>query len=390
VSGLWQDLDDELRALEDEGLRRRLRVCAGANAPEIELDGRRVLQFASNNYLGLATHPRVIASAKAALDRYGAGSGAAALIAGHQQVHAELEAALAQSKGAEAALVYAAGSLANLGCVSALAGPEDQVFVDKRVHATLYDGARLSSASLARFPHDDLSRLEGLLQATRQAGGHRVFIIVDAVYSMDGDIAPLPDLLALAERYDAIIIADEAHSTGVLGAKGHGILEHFKIEAWPERLVLTGTLSKALGSLGGYVAGPQVLIDWLVNKSRSYIFATALPGPAAAAALEALRVIADEPERLGRLRARWIHLSEGLQRTGWASVAATTPILPLPVGSAERATALQQRLWEAGIFAPAIRPPTVPAGQCRLRLSVSSEHSEGQIEHLLSVLGSAV
>jgi 8-amino-7-oxononanoate synthase len=389
MSGAWGELEEELKALEGEGLRRRLRVAATANEPELELDGKRVLQFASNNYLGLATHPRVIAAAKAALDRYGAGSGAAGLITGHQGIHAELEKALAQAKGAEAALVYAAGSLANLGCLSALASPGDQILLDKRVHATLYDGAQLSGAALARFPHNDLVRLEGLLQASRATGRHRILIVADAIYSMDGDLAPLPQLLALAERYEAVVVADEAHSSGVLGARGHGILEHFQIPAWPAPLVLTGTLSKALGSLGGYVAGPRVLIDWLINKSRSFIFATALPGPNAAAALESLRVIEAEPERLQRLRARQARLARGLRQAGWIQQDHGTPILPVPLGSAAQAVALQQQLWDAGIFAPAIRPPTVPAGSCRLRLSLSSEHSEAQVDRLLEALGRA-
>jgi 7-keto-8-aminopelargonate synthetase-like enzyme len=204
---------------------------------------------------------------------------------------------------------------------------------------------------------------------------------------MDGDLAPLPELLSLAQRHDALVVADEAHSTGVLGATGHGILEHFGIDAWPVPLVLTGTLSKALGSLGGYVAGPRTLIDWLTNKSRSFIFATALPGPNAAAALESLRVIEAEPERLQRLRARQARLAQGLRQAGWIQEEHGTPILPVPVGTAEKALALQQHLWDLGLFVPAIRPPTVPAGSCRLRLSLSSEHSEAQVDRLLEALG---
>lgn len=378
----WGGLEPELK-----GLDRRLRTCATAPVPEVQLDGRTVLQFAANNYLGLATHPRVVAAAKAALDRFGAGSGASPLISGHLSVHARLEEALAGAKGAEAALVFAAGSLANLGTVSALAGPEGQVFLDKRVHATLYDGARLSGAAITRFPHDDLSRLGTLLAAGRQAGGHRILVLVDAVYSMDGDIAPLPDLLALCARFGAILVVDEAHSTGVLGERGHGVLEHFGIRTWPEPLVLTGTLSKALGSLGGFVAGPKALIHWLINKSRSYIYATALPAPCAAAALEGLRVIDEEPQRLQRLRDRLKRLNQGLLQGGWIAQASPTPIVPLTLGDAAAALALQARLWDAGIFAPAIRPPTVPAGACRLRLSLSSEHSEAQIDRLLAALG---
>lgn len=384
---IWDETERALKALSDEGLDRHLRTCAGAAEPEIELDGRTLLQFSSNNYLGLASHPRIVDAAKAALDKFGAGAGASPLISGHLSVHAELETALARSKGAEAALVYAAGSLANLGCLSALAGPEDQVFLDKRVHATLYDGARLSGAAIARFPHQDLGRLDDLLRASRAAGSHRLLIVVDAVYSMDGDIAPLPQLLELAERHQAVLVVDEAHSSGVLGAKGHGILEHFGMLQCPAALVLTGTLSKVLGSQGGYVAGARSMVDWMVNKSRGYIYATALAPASAAAALESLRVIADEPQRLQRLHQRVAQLNQGLMALGWTQTPSPTPILPIPLGSPERAVALQARLWGAGIFVPAIRPPTVPAGACRLRLSVSSEHSPEQIEHLLMTLG---
>lgn len=383
----WDAYSDELKELDAAGLRRALRIRTGPPGPEIELDGRRLLQFAANDYLGLAAHPRVVGAAKAALDAFGAGSGASPLISGHLSIHAELEAALARGKGAEAALVYAAGSLANMGVLSALAGPEDQVFLDKRVHATLYDGARLSGAAITRFPHQDLARLDALLGASRAAGAHRIVIAVDAVYSMDGDIAPLPQLLGLAQRHGALLMVDEAHSSGVLGARGHGILEHFGIHAWPPALVLTGTLSKALGSLGGYAAGPQALVDWLLNKSRSYIFATALPPSNAAAALEALRAVDEEPQRLARLRARTAQLNAGLQGLGWIQAPSPTPIVPVLLGGPEQALALQRRLWEAGVFVPAIRPPTVPAGACRLRFSLSSEHSEAQVRRALEALG---
>jgi 8-amino-7-oxononanoate synthase len=384
---IWDDLSEDLQALGAQGLLRRLRVADSPPQPEMDLDGRRVLQFCGNNYLGLSTHPRVLAAAKAALERFGAGSGASPLISGHLRVHAELETALARHKGAEAALVFATGSLANLGCLSALLGPEDQAFLDKRVHATLYDGARLSGAAITRFPHNDLGRLDALLQASRASGGQRLFVVVDAVYSMDGDIAPLPALLQLAERHGATVIVDEAHSTGVLGERGRGILEHFKLAPWPLRLALTGTLSKALGSLGGFVAGPQALVERLVNTSRSYIYATALPAASAAAALEALRVVDEEPQRLQRLRDRVDALNTGLMQAGWLASPSPTPILPLPVGSAEAALGLQARLWDAGIFVPAIRPPTVPAGACRLRISVSSEHSQQHCQRLLQTLG---
>jgi len=383
----WSELESGLAAAEAEGQRRHLRVLETASAPVARLDGRELLQFASNNYLGLATQPRVVAASQAAAERWGTGSGASPLVAGHQGIHAELEAALARGKGAEAALVYAAGSLANLGCLSALPGEDGQVFLDKLDHATLYDGAKLSGAAVDRFPHQDLNRLAAQMKRSRAAGIHRIVVAVDAVYSMDGDLAPLPQLLELAQRYDAVLVVDEAHSTGVLGPKGHGLLEHFGVRGWPECLVLTGTLSKALGSLGGYVAGSKVLIEHLVNRSRGYIYATALPGPCAAAALEALRVVEDEPQHLARLRDNSRILAEGLAGSGWGAQDAVTPIFPVVVGTAEAALALQARLMDSGIFVPAIRPPTVPAAACRLRLSVTAAHSQEQLAAVLAALG---
>jgi 8-amino-7-oxononanoate synthase len=383
----WSEMESGLAAAEAQGQRRNLRVLESASAPVVRLDGRELLQFASNNYLGLATHPRVVAASQAAALRWGTGSGASPLVTGHQGIHAELEGALAESKGAEAAMLYSAGSLANLGCLSALPGEDGQVFLDKLDHATLYDGAKLSGAAVDRFPHQDLNRLAAQMKRSRASGIHRIVVAVDAVYSMDGDVAPLPQLLELAKRYDAVLVVDEAHSTGVLGARGHGLLEHFGVRSWPECLVLTGTLSKALGSLGGYVAGPKVLVKHLINRSRSYIYATAMPGPCAAAALEALRVINDEPELLARLRENSRILAEGLAQLGWGPQDAVTPMFPAVVGTADAALALQARLLEAGIFVPAIRSPTVPAAACRLRLSVTAAHGPGQLASVLATLG---
>lgn len=378
----------ELAQANDAGLLRRLRVCSGASTPELVLDGRQLVQFASNNYLGLSTHPRVIGAAKAALDLYGSGAGASRLLGGTQAIHAQLEAELALTKGAEAALVYATGSMANLGLLSTLAGEQDLLLLDKSVHATLYDGAKLSGALIQRFPHQDLDRLKALLHKAREANPKgRIILAVDAVYSMEGDLAPLPDLLALCEQVDALLVVDEAHSTGVLGAHGRGILEHYGL-AWHPQLILTGTLSKALASLGGFVAGPRVLIDYLINRSRSFIFATGLPASAAAAALEALQVLKQEPQHLAKLRANRAALAEGLAGLGWDLGASMSPILPLMVGGAPEAVALQERLWQAGFYAPAVRPPTVAANACRLRVSVSAAHQSDQIARFLHALGS--
>jgi 8-amino-7-oxononanoate synthase len=380
------DIEADLERLRADGLLRRLRVCAGASQPEVELDGRRVVQFASNNYLGLSTHPLVVKASQDAAARYGTGAGASRLVAGTQTVHRDLEEALARFKAMPAALVYASGSMANVGLLSTLGREGDMILLDKADHATLYDGARLSGAEIQRFPHQDLERLEQLLkQARANDGRRRIIVAVEAVYSMDGDIAPLPELLRLTQEHEAILVVDEAHSTGVLGATGRGILEHFGLQA-QGHLILTGTLSKALASLGGFVAGPQALIDLLVNRSRAFIFATALPASVAAAARQALQ---ETEAPLKALRIAREHLAQGLQRQGWSIGASQTPILPVMLGPAEAALRVQDRLWEAGYYAPAIRPPTVPAGLCRLRVSVSAAHTATHIAGFLNALGAA-
>lgn len=382
----WTEaIEVELARAEAEGLRRRLRVHAGAAGALMQIEGRGVVQFASNNYLGLASHPRVLEAAASALRRCGAGAGASRLLGGSQELHRELEGALAEAKGMPAALVFATGSMANLGLLPALAGEGDLLILDKACHATLYDGARLSGAELRRFPHQDLERLGDLLYQAAGSGRRRV-VAVDAVYSMEGDIAPLPALLELCERHAALLVVDEAHSTGVLGRSGRGILEHFGMQSHP-LLVLSGTLSKALGSLGGFVAGPQALVDLLVQRSRSFVYATALAPACAAAALEALAVLAAEPQHLQRLRENRSLLAEGLRSQGWDLGGSQTPIVPLLLGTPQAAVEAQERLWEAGYYAPAIRPPTVPAAACRLRLSVSAEHSPQQLRGLLAALG---
>jgi 8-amino-7-oxononanoate synthase len=385
-TGWLRELELELEEAESAGMLRTRRICGGASNPEMELDGQATVQFASNNYLGLTTHPRVLAAAKAALEQYGTGAGASRLVGGGSlAVHAELEDALAAFKGQPAALVYATGSMANMGLLSGLCGDKDLLVLDKACHATLYDGALLSGAELRRFPHQDLSRLDALL-AKERPGKRRVVVAVEGVYSMDGDIAPLPELLKVARKHRALVVVDEAHSTGVLGAGGRGILEHFGLGPQPD-VILCGTLSKALASLGGFVAGPRVLIETLVNRSRSFIYATALPASAAAAALEALRVIQSEPIHLQKLRERRQELTDGLTALEWSYGASLSPILPILVGKAADAVILEERLRREGYYVPAMRPPTVPAAACRLRLSVSARHSAEQVRLFLRALG---
>jgi 8-amino-7-oxononanoate synthase len=392
-----QELDQELDQAQAAGLLRTRRIRMGRGGPRMSLEGRDLVQFASNDYLGLSEHPAVLGAAKAALDAFGSGAGASRLVGGGSlAVHAELEEELAAFKGLPAALVYATGSMANLGLLSALAGESDLVVLDKACHATLYDGARLSGAHVLRFPHQNLAGLEVQLikgQSRMAARGGlgaarapRTLVVVEAVYSMDGDLAPLPELMALTARYNALLIVDEAHSTGVMGARGRGILEHFAL-APPPNLILSGTLSKALASLGGYVAGPRTLIEYLVNRSRSFVYATALPPSCAAAALEAIRVLRRDDGPVQRLWEARRAMAAGLQALGWDLGPTQSPILPILVGPAEAALMLEERLWEAGFYVPAMRPPTVPAAACRLRLSVSAAHSFEQITDFLKALG---
>ena len=376
-------IDSELKGLERFGLRRQLRWVASACGPEVDMEGRRVLQFSSNNYLGLATHPRVKRAAALALEKYGAGAGASRLISGSLDLHRELEEELAGFKGAEAALVFATGSMANLGVLPCLAGPRDAILLDSLVHATLHDGARLSRAEVKTFRHNDLEDLRRVLEESSGAG--RRLICVDGVFSMDGDAAPLPGIVELARRHGALTLVDEAHATGVMGPEGRGTLEHFGMD--PRSVdVQIGTLSKALGSLGGFAACSRDLRELLVNKSRSFLFATALPAACAAAALEALRVSREQPEIRKGLWERRARLASRLHRMGARTFGSVSPILPVNLGRPEAAVEAQKALWEEGIYVPAIRPPTVPRDSCRLRVSLMATHTEAQVDRLADAL----
>lgn len=370
---LQQDLE-ELRA---QGLYRSWRRVDQVEGSRIRIGGRWLLHLASNDYLGLSRHPRVIAAAKEALERFGAGAGSARLIGGTFAVHEELEAAIARFKGAEAALLFPTGYMANLGIITSLAGPDDLILADRFSHASLIDACRLSRASFRIYPHGDLERLEAALK--QRAGRYRrVLIITEGVFSMDGDLAPLPGMAALARRHGAWLLVDDAHATGVFGAGGRGTLEQFGIPA--ERILQMGTLSKGLGSLGGYLAGPRPVIELLKNRARSFVYTTALPPASCAAALESLRLIEEEPalrRRLWENVERWV---SGLAELGCDLISRASPIVPVRVGSNEAAMALAQALFEEGIYAPGIRPPTVPPGSARVRTSITALHTESDLK----------
>lgn len=376
-------IDDALAEWEAQGLRRKLVTRSGPQGARINVAGRSLLNFGANDYLGLANDPRLIIAAEDTAAREGWGAGASPLITGHTAAHAALEAQLASWLGTEAALVTPSGFAANAGTIAALVDAGDIIYSDAKNHASLIDGCRLSRARVEIYPHNDVEALGELLQRTA-GDGRRRLIVTDTVFSMDGDTAHLLELCKLAEQHDAMLLIDEAHATGVFGADGTGLAE---AQGVAERIpIRVGTLSKALGSGGGFIAGQQRLIDWLVNRARPYVFSTAHPPPVAAAASAAIRIVQSEPQRRTELLARASWLREELRRQGWQLGTAATQIIPVIVGEAAAAMRLHRALLEAGCFVPGIRPPSVPAGESLLRISLSYAHKQRDLEELAAQL----
>lgn len=374
-------LEKELELLKESHLYRQLpgplEVFTG---PRANINGQEVLLFSSNNYLGMSHHPRVKAAAKEAVERWGTGSGGSRLTTGNFVLHRQLEERIALFKGTEDAIVFSSGYLANLGVISALMGRGDLVLSDELNHASIIDGCRLSRATVKVFRHRDVAHLRDILLAERNSY-RRCLIVTDGVFSMDGDIAPLPYLLQLAEEFQALLMVDDAHATGVLGKRGAGTVEHFGLEG--KDIIQMGTLSKALGSEGGYVTGNAILVDYLRNRARSFIFSTALSPPVVAAAIAALDVLEEEPHLLDQLHANVCQLYRGLKEMGFEVLPTESAIIPLMVGEANRALALSEALAEKGVFVPAIRPPTVPEGTSRLRITVMATHKPEDIQRAL-------
>jgi 8-amino-7-oxononanoate synthase len=379
------DIEERLEDIKDRGLYRRLRCVSGPQGPRVLLDGRPVLLLCSNNYLGLADHPRVREAAAEAAMRYGAGSGASRLISGNMTIHRRLEDRLAAFKGAEACLLFGSGFLANAGVVSALAGEGDVVFSDALNHASIIDGCRLSRAETFVYDHCDTDHLEWGL---RQAEGRGALIVTDGVFSMDGDRAPLPEIVELAQRYDARVMVDEAHGTGCVGPGGRGLVAEFGLE--DEVDVIVGTLGKALGSYGAYVLCDKPMAKYLINTARTLIFSTALPPPAVAAAMAALDLLREQPRRVEKLQRNSAVLRAALADQGMQVEPGETPIVPLIVGDAQSAVTASERALERGVFAQAIRPPTVPAGTSRLRLAVMASHTKSELREAAQTLAAAV
>ena len=380
-----QELSQRLEVLEN--LRRRLRRVGSAQVPHATIEGRAVLNFSSNDYLGLATHPALKEAAEKAVRNFGTGSGASRLICGSLSPHEELEEALAEFKGTEAALVFSTGYATALGTIPALVGKDDIVVLDKLVHASVVDAARLSEAKLRIYAHNDLNDLEDILKwCERQRSANttaKVLIVTESLFSMDGDFAPLPEIVALKERFGAWLMVDEAHATGLFGGHRRGLVEDFGLTDRVE--VQMGTLGKALGAAGGFIAGSRTLCDYLINKARSFIFSTAPPPVISASAQKALEIVrsGEGAELLQALRAR-LHRFQDATRI--AAPAKNSPIIPLVVGDEESALSLANRLWEDGIFVPAIRYPTVARGKARLRLTFSAAHESADIDRLAEAL----
>lgn len=379
--------NEELAAIKDAGLLRSLRPLESAQGPRVTVDGRLIVNFSSNDYLGLANHPALKEAAVRAVEQYGAGTGASRLICGSLAIFHELEDALADWKRAEACLTFSTGYAAALGVVPALVGKNDVIVVDKLIHACVIDAARLSGATLRAFRHNDPNDLERILKQTRERRPNaKVLVITESVFSMDGDVAPLRELVELKNRYGACLMVDEAHATGVFGERRGGLIESLGLSDAVD--VQMGTLGKALGASGGYICGSRALIDLLINRARSFIFSTAPVPAAAAAALAAVRLVQSD-EGAERCAQAWrnVHRLAGVAtETGPLHPAPTSPILPFIVGDETEAVRLGERLLERGFLAPAVRYPTVRRGRARLRITLSAGHRESDIDELARAL----
>ena len=382
---LREVLATRLATVERGGLYRRLRVVAGPQEGTVLLDGREVLLLSSNNYLGLAWHPALKQAARQAIGQFGCGAGASRLISGSMEIHRQLEQRLAAFKHTEAALVFPSGYHANIGVLSALMEPGDTILSDELNHASIIDGCRLARAQAQIFRHCDVAHLEQLLSMSAKSGQR--LIVTDSVFSMDGDIAPLAEIVALARRYDAWVMVDEAHATGVFGVRGAGVVEALGLEGAVD--IHMGTLSKALGGAGGYVAGCRELIEWLINRARSFIYTTGLPPAVAACTLAAIEVVEQEPERRERLWRNAAFVRQGLEALGYQLGATRSPILPVIIGDARATMALAEALLQRGVFAQGIRPPTVPEGTARLRVTPMATHTEEQLSRALEAFAEA-
>jgi 8-amino-7-oxononanoate synthase len=371
-----------LQDLAAQGLRRHMVAVSANQGPVVVIEGQRLHNFCSNNYLGLADDPRLVAAAGKSLQEEGLGAGASRLVCGNMAAHRSLERSLARFKGTSASLVFSTGYMANIGILSSLMGRGDIVFSDRLNHASIVDGILLSRARYRRYPHGDMAALEQMLKV--EQGFQKKLIVTDTVFSMDGDVAPLDQIVDLARRYGCWVMVDEAHALGVLGPNGKGAVEHFSLQGKVD--IQMGTLSKAVGAFGAYCCGSEALIDFLVNKARSFIYTTGMPPMVAAAAQRALEIMEEEPERRRQLWEHTQYFRREVKRCGFDILHSQTPIIPIVVGKEELAVTFARKLFAKGIFVTAIRRPTVPQATARLRLTLMATHTPEQLDQTLEEL----
>jgi len=380
-AGLQSFLSEQIAQLKSQNLYKKPRILETPAGGEVIMDGKKVVNLASNNYLGLANHPKVKQAAMVAIEKWGAGAGAVRWIGGTMEIHQELEDRLAKFKHSDAVLVFTSGFTANSGTIPAVVTDKDVIISDELNHASIIDGVRLSSAKYKKsdglvFPHKDMEALEKILQNTQNF--EKRMIITDGVFSMDGDIAPLPDIVKLAQKYNAFVMIDDAHASGVLGDKGAGTVSHFGLYGQVD--IQLGTLSKALGVVGGYIAGSSPLKEWLINRGRSYLFSTALPPCVPAALIASLDVLENDPEPMKRLWANTDTWKKSLAEAGFDTMGSETPITPVYVGDEQQAQKMEKLLYDEGVFALSISYPTVARGKARIRTMPSATHSEEDLD----------
>ncbi|MBI5030426.1 MAG: glycine C-acetyltransferase [Chloroflexi bacterium] len=381
MSNKLQWINDELNNLRQQGLYNNIRTIGSPQGAWIIVDGKRVLNFCSNNYLGLANDPRLRDASKKAIDQFGAGPAAVRTIAGTLTIHRELETRLAKFKGAEATIAFQSGFTSNLGTISALVGKEDVIFSDELNHASIIDGSRLSGAKIVRYAHNDANALEEVIK--KESGYRRALIISDGVFSMDGDIAPLPDLVAVAERHDILLMMDDAHGEGVLGHGGRGIVDHFKMHGRVD--IEIGTLSKAFGVVGGYVAGKKEIVEWLNQRGRPFLFSSALTAADTAACIAGVEILESSTELVDRLWDNARYFKSEMKRLGFDTGKSETPITPVMLGEAALAQKFSRALFDNGVFGMAIGYPTVPQGKARIRVMISAAHAREDLDRGLEV-----
>jgi 8-amino-7-oxononanoate synthase len=373
---------DELNKIKESGLYRNLKAVESAQDTHIEIEGKTYLSFCSNNYLGLASHSSVVKAVKDAVEVYGWGAGASRLVSGNMTLHETLEKVISKFKRKEATIVFPTGYMANLGAISTLVSRGDLVVCDKLNHASIIDGCRLSGADFRVYAHCNMEKLENILKKSSKY--NRILIVTDSVFSMDGDLAPLPDLVKISAKYNAMLMVDEAHGTGVFGENGRGVVEHFNLGK--EVDVVMGTLSKAIGSLGGYVSSDIELISYLRNKARSFMYTTALPPAVCAASIAGIKLIQENPSMRVSLWHNVRFIKDKLRLLNINTISSESQIIPILIGDTKKAVNISKLLYESGILIPAIRPPTVPVNTSRLRMTVMSSHTQSDLERLIQIL----